>query len=70
MQFVTVYMTLNAAKAEVMRSNLESAGFTVNMKNEDRVLGIETSGGILIQVPPDRAGEARALVEYKNPASQ
>jgi len=68
MQFVTVYTTLNPADAELIRGRLESAGFTVNVKNEDVVLGVETSGGVLLQVPEDRADEARALLKYQDPS--
>jgi hypothetical protein len=69
MEYVTVYMTLNTAEAEVIRSRLESANFTVNMKNEDKVLGLETSGGVLVQVPQDQAEDARALIAYRDPAA-
>jgi hypothetical protein len=66
MDFVTIYSTLNVADAELIRSRLESANFVVNVKNEDAALGIETSGGILLQVPADKAEEARALIDYQD----
>ena len=69
MEFVTVYTTLNLADAELIRGRLESAGYIVNVKNEDVVLGVETSGGALLQVPADRAGEARALLKYQDPSN-
>jgi hypothetical protein len=69
MEFVTIYTTLNPADAELIRGRLESAGFTVNVKNEDVVLGVETSGGALLQVPEDQAGEARALLKYQDPSN-
>jgi hypothetical protein len=69
MEFVTVYTTLNPADAELIRGQLESAGFAVNVKNEDVVLGLETSGSILLQVSADRAEEARALLKYTDPAA-
>ena len=66
MEFVTVYTTLNPADAELIRGRLESADFTVNVKNEDVVLGVETSGGVLLQVPEEEAEEARALLNYRD----
>jgi hypothetical protein len=65
MEFVTVYTALNLADAELMRVELESAGFAVNIKNEDAVLG--TEGGVLLQVPEDKAQEARALLKFQTP---
>jgi hypothetical protein len=65
MEFVTVCTTLNLADAELIRVELESAGFTVNVKNEDAVLG--TTGGVLLQVPEDKAEEARALIKFQTP---
>ena len=64
MEFITVYRALNIADAELMRSRLESADFVVDIENEDAVMGSEA--GILIRVPEDRAGEARALLDYKD----
>jgi len=64
MEFVTVYRALNVGDAELMRSRLESAGFVVDIENEDAVMGSEA--GILIRVPEDRADEARALLGYKD----
>jgi hypothetical protein len=69
MEFVTVYTTLNPADAELIRGQLESANLTVNVKNEDVVLGVETSGGVLLQVPEDQADEARALLKYQDPSA-
>ena len=70
MEFVTVYTTLNPADAELIRGRLESANLTVNVKNEDVVLGVETSGGVLLQVPKDQADEARALLKYRDPSTR
>jgi len=67
MEFVTIYTTLNLADAELIRVELESAGFTVNVKSEDAVLG--TTGGVLLQVPADKAQEARALLKYQDPSN-
>ena len=67
MEFVTVHTSLNLADAELMRAELESAGFTVNVKNEDAVLGVES--GVLLQVPADKAEEARALLKFQDPSN-
>ena len=67
MEFVTVYTTLNLADAELIRGRLESADFTVNVKNEDAVLG--TSAGVLLQVPEDQAAAARVLLNYQDPST-
>jgi Fe2+ or Zn2+ uptake regulation protein len=69
MELVTVYRTLDAGEAEIIRSRLDSADIVVNLKNEDHALGIETAGGISVQVPDDRVEEARALIDYKDPAA-
>ena len=64
MEFVTVYKALNLGDAELMRTRLESAGFTVVIQNEDAVVGSEE--GILVRVQEDKAEEARALLDYKD----
>jgi hypothetical protein len=66
MDFVTVYSTLNPADADLIRSRLESAGFVVNMRYEDAGMGIEITD-LLVQVPAERAEDARALVAYRDP---
>jgi hypothetical protein len=67
MEFVTVYTTLNLADAELIRGELESANFTVNVKNEDAILG--TEAGVMLQVPEEQAEEARALLKYRDPSA-
>jgi len=69
MEFVTVYTTLNAADADLIRGRLESADFTVTVKNDDAGLGIETGRGVMLQVPEDEAEEARALLKYQEPSA-
>ena len=69
MEFVTVYTTLNAADAELIRGRLESADFTVNVKNSDAGLGLETGAGVMLQVPEDEAEEARELLKYHDPSA-
>lgn len=67
MEFVTVYKALSVGDAELMRTRLESAGFSVVIQNEDAVVGSEE--GILVRVPDDKADEARALLDYKDDAA-
>ncbi|MGA2555008.1 MAG: DUF2007 domain-containing protein [Verrucomicrobiota bacterium] len=65
MEFVTVYTTLDRGDAELIRGRLESADFTVNVKNEDVIPGL-AAGGVLLQVPEEEAEEARALLKYQD----
>ncbi|HXR08001.1 MAG TPA: DUF2007 domain-containing protein [Candidatus Acidoferrum sp.] len=65
MEFVTVYTTLDRGDAELIRGRLESADFTVNVKNEDVIPGL-AAGGVLLQVPEEEAEEARALLKYRD----
>jgi hypothetical protein len=68
MTFVTVFKALNAAEAELVRSHLEACDFPVNVVNELSALSLG-AGGILVQVPDDRAEEARALIASKDPSN-
>lgn len=65
MHWQTVCNTFNPAEAQVIRSRLEAAGFEVYVRNELSSLSIDgysmAAGGIDIQVPDDRAEDARAL---------
>jgi hypothetical protein len=66
MNLVTVYRGFKSAEAQLVRAQLESAGFLVHVAHELSALSIEgysmAAGGILVQVPEDRAEEARALL--------
>ena len=74
MEFVTVHTALNPADAQLIRAQLESAGFLVNVKGEDAALGMDgyamAIGGILVQVPDDKVNEARQLLTYKTPPAK
>lgn len=62
----TVFETLNAAQAQLIRSRLEAAGLNPEVDPEFDPLSIEgfslPAGGIQIKVPQDQAAEARALL--------
>jgi flagellar biosynthesis/type III secretory pathway M-ring protein FliF/YscJ len=65
MKLITVYTTLNAADAELIRSRLEASNFHVAVMGELSALSIgytQTAGGIRVQVPDDEAEDARALL--------
>ena len=62
----TVFETLNAAEAQLIRSRLEAAGIETEMDPEFDPLsvgGFSThNGGIRIKVEPSQAAEAKAIL--------
>lgn len=70
MTWVTIYTAFSPADAELVRSRLDAAGFTVNVADELSALSMDgyamATGGIRIQVPPEAAVEARALIDDKD----
>jgi hypothetical protein len=72
MQLATVFQTFNPAEAELIASMIEAAGIPVHLAQEDSALSIGsamTTGGVFVQVPEERAEEARTLIETRGPAS-
>jgi hypothetical protein len=74
MELVTVFSTFNPAEAELIRSQLEIAGFDVEPKNNETAwawgAGI-TAGAVELQVPADQAADAKALLQTEvNSAEQ
>jgi|JI7StandDraft_1071085.scaffolds.fasta_scaffold959260_2 hypothetical protein len=67
MEWVTVSKLFNPAEADMLRSRLEAAGFTANLKNLGAALAIDgysmAVGGIWVQVPTAEATEALAFVD-------
>ncbi|MFN7138909.1 MAG: putative signal transducing protein [Limisphaerales bacterium] len=66
MDFVTIYKTLNSADADLVRAQLEAAGFQAEIATEFATLELAaptTAGGIRIQVPEDQAADAKALLD-------
>jgi hypothetical protein len=66
MKLVTVFRTFNPAEAELVRSRLDAAGFDTNLKHDLAALSMDGYalgvGGILVEVPEDKAEEAKALL--------
>ena len=66
MNLETVYRSYNEAEAQLVRSRLEAAGIEVYIAHD--VVGTSgmgspvTTGGVLVQVPDDKADEAKALL--------
>jgi hypothetical protein len=67
MEMITVFESADPAEAHLIRSRLEVAGFDAVIPNELSTLNIEhgtiAPGGTSVQVPEDRAEEARALIK-------
>jgi hypothetical protein len=66
MQWRMVFQTFSSAEAQLVRSRLEAAEFTVNVAHELASLSMDgyamAAGGIEVQVPEDAAEEALALI--------
>ena len=66
MRLVTIYNTFFPAEAEVVRSRLEAADIPATLTHELSALSMEGyslgAGGIQVQVPEDRAEEARQIL--------
>jgi len=67
MRLVTVFNSLNPAEAQLIRSRLEAADVPATVTHELSALSMEgyslATGGVQVQVPEDRAEEARELIE-------
>ncbi len=67
MVLVTVYRALNPADAQLVRSRLEAAGFDAVVTNELSALSMDgyalAAGGILVEVPAEKAAEVSAFLE-------
>ena len=66
MQLVTVFNSFSPAEAQLIRSRLDAADFTVFVQHELSSLCMEgysmAAGGILVQVPEIEAEAARELL--------
>lgn len=66
--FVTVFRGFNPADADLVRSQLGAAGIEAVLTHETAPLyNLMASGGVFVQVPKERADEARALIQTANP---
>jgi len=70
MPLVTVFKALNPMDAQVIRSRLEAADLHPTVTHELSALSLDgyalAAGGILVQVPPEEAEDARELIESKD----
>ncbi len=62
----TVFETLNAAEAQLIRSRLDAAGIETEVDPEFDPLSVggfsTNAGGIRVKVSPERAEEAKAII--------
>ncbi len=67
MEWVTLTKLFSPVEADLIRSRLEAAGFTVTLKNLGAALATEgysmVTGGIWVQVPSSEETEARQLLD-------
>jgi hypothetical protein len=66
MDLITVHTALNPMDADLVFSRLDAAQFHPSIKNALSALTMDgyalAAGGILVQVPEDEAGPARAFL--------
>ena len=65
MKLVTVFTTFNPVEAQLIRSRLDAAGFPAFVTNENSgygVIGASKAMLIHVEVPEDRADDARELL--------
>jgi len=67
MELKTVFRAFNSAEAQLVRSQLEAAEFTVFVADETSALSMEGyvlgAGGIRVQVPEDQEADATDLLK-------
>ena len=66
MEPVTVFHTFNVAQADMICAHLQSSGFEARLIHDYTSVNLpmhtQALGGVLIQVPNDKAEEARAFI--------
>ena len=69
MDWVTVSNHFSPVEADMTRSRLEAAGFTVSLKNMGAALATEgysmVTGGICVQVPSAEEGDVREFLQSR-----
>ena len=74
MKLETVYMSFSPADALLVSGQLEAAGFVTRVKNELASMSLDgysmAAGGIQVQVPEDRAVEAREFIKSSVPSQE
>lgn len=66
MDFATIYQSFNESDALLVRSRLEAAGFEAHIVNAIAAATTAapiTTGGVWVQVPAERAEEARQFLD-------
>ena len=70
MKLVTIFKGFNPGETQLVRSQLEAAGFHPFVADELSALSIDgyalAAGGIRLQVPEDEAEDAREFLETPN----
>lgn len=71
MNWETVHTAFNPAEAQLVCSRLRAAEFEAQVLHELSALSLDgyalAAGGILVQVPKERAAEAREFLESSQP---
>jgi hypothetical protein len=66
MKLVTIFTAFNPAEAQLVRSQLDAAGFHVSVAHELSALSMDgyalAAGGIRVQVPDAEADEAKEFL--------
>ena len=66
MSLVTVYRSFSEAEAQLAKSRLEAAGIEVYINHDLVATSVEgfsmATGGVLVQVPDEKAEEAKTLL--------
>jgi hypothetical protein len=66
MELITIFLGLNPAEAQLVRSRLEAANFHPTVADELAALSMDgyalAAGGIRVQVPESEAAEAREFL--------
>ena len=69
MDFVTIFKAFSPAKAQLVRSRLDAAGFHPFVAGELAALSMEgyslATGGIRVQVPEPESAEAKEFLQAK-----
>jgi hypothetical protein len=74
MKLVTVYRAFSSADAQLIRSLLEASDIPAIVADELASLSMEgysmSTGGIRVQVPEERAEDAREIIDSDAPAAE
>lgn len=69
MEPTVVFQTFDLAEAQLVRSKLESSGIQAHVQHEQSAANFDVgSGGVRVVVAPDKAEEARRLIQSRSGA--